>query len=100
MYHLYSIDGKAATNVIVSMTGSLPPYFSHMAACEQSIPVARPVIGYRPEYKDIVTIDSLRYGELSRIPESALATEDFWKLRKFEYTQIFRLIDEKGKEVH
>ena len=100
MYHLYSIVGKAATNVIVSMSGSLPPYFAHMAACEQSFPVARPVIGSRPEYNDIMTIDSLRYGELSRIPDSALATVDFWKLRKFEYIQIFSLIDEKLKEMH
>ena len=74
MYHLYTIVGKAATNVIVSMSGSLPPYLAPLEACEQSIPVARSVIGSRPEYNEIVTIDSLRYGELSRIPDSVLAT--------------------------
>lgn len=98
--HLFVTLGKHATNVIVAMSGSIPPYFSPLSEIDNERLIARSHLGVRPEYTEISLIDADEYGALCRIHEATLSTDDFWRMRKFEYHETFASISEQEREVH
>ena len=74
---LKALIGKEATNIIVSYSGSLPPFIEPLTSLEQNRVIERTKIGCKPEYEDIRTIDCKIYAVLSEMPESVLTTENF-----------------------
>ena len=74
-FHLYSTLGKEVTNLIVSMSGSIPPYFALPNAFDQWGFESRPMIGTKPRYEDIRTINGSLFATLCKQPEAALTTE-------------------------
>ena len=98
--YLQSIVGKYATNVIVSMSGSLPPYFSPLKPMVDYANDERPKIGLRPEYLEIQSININRYTYLSTIPDAARTSEDYWEMQRYEYDQLFQALNESEKTEH
>ena len=98
--YLCSILCAKATNLIVAMSGSLPPFWEPHSDLEQEGLVARPVIGSRPDFKDIAIIDGDQYAILSRLPDAAVSTDEFWKMRKYEYCGLFVNLSDAEKVNH
>ena len=90
--HLCSIVGKLATNLIVAMPGSLPPYVGPLEEFNPNSIYSRPVVGCKPEYDEIRSITSTRYTFFSKLPDAALTTENVQDMRKFVYMQIFKVL--------
>ena len=100
MRQLVLMVGKVATNTIAAMSGSIPPFFPQASAIAGAGVVSRHVLGCRPDYFDIHLITQAQYAELFQLHDAAISTEDYWRLRKFEYTQLFSNITEEEKALH
>ena len=98
--YLFSKLGRYATELIVAMSGSLPPYFPPLSNLAQLSLVNRPLLGTLPGYNEIYLINADQYALLAKVHVAMLSTEDYWRMRKFEYHDIFSSITDQEKEMH
>ena len=60
--HFYGTLGETISDIIITMSAELPPYFKPLTLLERNVVIVRLQIGVKPEYSGIETIDNNLYG--------------------------------------